>query len=99
MVQKSSRALYRVNKTTISAERLYDNSDGSALFFETLVGALRTKMYRRCFDQSVDDSTVQCRACGDEEENIEQIVLRCDRLCPRQLDGTTLPEALSFAEA
>ncbi|KAH7979776.1 hypothetical protein HPB49_010969 [Dermacentor silvarum] len=97
--QKSSLALYRVHKTTISVERLYDNSAGSALLFETRAGALRTKVYRRRFDQSVDDSTVQCRACGDDEENIEHIVLRCDRLCPRQPEGTTLPEALGFVEA
>ncbi|KAH7954487.1 hypothetical protein HPB49_019142 [Dermacentor silvarum] len=82
-----------------SMERLYDNSAGSALLFETRAGALRTKVYRRRFDQSVDDSTVQCRACGDDEENIEHIVLRCDRLCPRQPEGTTLPEALGFVEA
>ncbi|KAH7965447.1 hypothetical protein HPB49_007795 [Dermacentor silvarum] len=99
MDQKSSLALYRVHKTTISVERLYDNSAGSALLFETRAGALRTKVYRRRFDQSVDDSTVQCRACGDDEENIEHIVLRCDRLCPRQPEGTTLPEALGFVEA
>ncbi|KAH7965221.1 hypothetical protein HPB49_004766 [Dermacentor silvarum] len=97
--QKSSLALYTVHKTAISVERLYDNSVGSALLFETRAGALRTKVYRRCFDQSVDDSTVQCRACGDDEENIEHIVLRCDRLCPRQPEGITLPEALGFVEA
>ncbi|KAH7979718.1 hypothetical protein HPB49_010690 [Dermacentor silvarum] len=57
--QKSSLALYRVHKTTISAERLYDNSVGSALLFETRVGALRIKVYRCRFDQSVDDSTMQ----------------------------------------
>ncbi|KAH7979446.1 hypothetical protein HPB49_009431 [Dermacentor silvarum] len=78
MDQKSSLALYRVHKTTISVERLYDNSAGSALLFETRAGALRTKVYRRRFDQSVDDSTVQCRACGDDEENIEHIVLRSE---------------------
>ncbi|KAH7980374.1 hypothetical protein HPB49_015347 [Dermacentor silvarum] len=99
MDQKSNLALYRVHKTTISEERLYDNSVGSALLFETRAGALRTKVYKRRFDQSVDDSTVQCRTCGDDEENIEHIVLRCGRLCPRQPEGTTLPEALGFVEA
>ncbi|KAH7977903.1 hypothetical protein HPB49_003930 [Dermacentor silvarum] len=47
MDQKSSLALYRVHKTTISVERLYDNSAGSALLFETRAGALRTKIASR----------------------------------------------------
>ncbi|KAH7971287.1 hypothetical protein HPB49_021111 [Dermacentor silvarum] len=45
MDQKSSLALYRVHKTTISVDRLYDNSVGSALMFGTRTGALRTKVY------------------------------------------------------
>ncbi|KAH7970418.1 hypothetical protein HPB49_006721 [Dermacentor silvarum] len=59
MDQKSNLALYRVHKTTISVERLHDNSVGRALLFQTRAGALRTKVYRRRFDQSGDDSTVQ----------------------------------------
>ncbi|KAH7946429.1 hypothetical protein HPB49_024935 [Dermacentor silvarum] len=55
MDQKSSLALYRVHKTTISVERLYDNAVSSALLFQTRAGALRTKVYRLRFDQSADD--------------------------------------------
>ncbi|KAH8036697.1 hypothetical protein HPB51_003949 [Rhipicephalus microplus] len=58
--------------------------------------ALRTQVYRRHFDPSLADSTVQCRTCGKDEENIEQLVLHRECLCPRQTDGATLPEALAF---
>ncbi|KAH8042333.1 hypothetical protein HPB51_021944 [Rhipicephalus microplus] len=44
MEMKPSLALYRAHKTTISAERLYDNNVGSALLFEARAGALRTQV-------------------------------------------------------
>lgn len=98
MEKKPSLALYRAHKTTISAERLYDNNVGSALLFEARAGALRTQVYRRHFDPSLADGTVQCRTCGKDEENIEHLVLHCECLCPRQTDGATLPEALGFVK-
>ncbi|KAH6932626.1 hypothetical protein HPB50_008195 [Hyalomma asiaticum] len=98
MGQKSSLALYRAHKATISAEKLY-NSYGSALLFEGRASAPHTRVYRRHFDRSLEGSTVQCRACGEDEENIEHIVLQCDRLRSHQPDGTTLPEALSLVMA
>ncbi|KAH7946436.1 hypothetical protein HPB49_024944 [Dermacentor silvarum] len=64
MDQKSSLALHRVHKTTISVERLYDNSVSSALLFQTRAGALRTKVYRRRFDQSADDSMCSAGHAG-----------------------------------
>ncbi|KAH6940318.1 hypothetical protein HPB50_026645 [Hyalomma asiaticum] len=46
----------------------------------------------------VQGSTIRCRVWGEDEENIEHIVLQCDQLHPHQPDGTTLPEVLGLVE-
>ncbi|KAH7975761.1 hypothetical protein HPB52_004932 [Rhipicephalus sanguineus] len=49
--------------------------------------------HRRAFGRNTDDTRPMCRVCEQEEETIPHLVLRCRRLCPRQREGTTLPEA------
>ncbi|KAH7937753.1 hypothetical protein HPB49_015357 [Dermacentor silvarum] len=89
MTMKSTLRMYRIPKTNIKMEELYDDSGGSVLLFE----ALRTLVYRRHFDSSVD---LICRTRGLEGETLAHLVLRCAGLCPRHTEGTTLPLALGF---
>ena len=96
MRSKATLTVYRSCKNEIEKERMYDNSGGSGLLFEARAGALRTLVYRRRFDENIDDTSAMCRVCGQEEETIPHLVLRCTCLGPRQREGTTLPEALGF---
>lgn len=45
------------------------------LLFEARAGSLRTKMYRRRFEDNVD---VTCLICGTEEETVGDLVLECE---------------------
>ncbi|KAG0422442.1 hypothetical protein HPB47_001734, partial [Ixodes persulcatus] len=73
---KSTLYMYHRYKHEISAEtRLYDNSLGSRLLFESRAGGLRTQVYRRRFDQTVESAA--CRVCGLAHEAIEHLVLPC----------------------
>ncbi|KAL1482792.1 hypothetical protein MTO96_033544 [Rhipicephalus appendiculatus] len=76
---------------TIYKERLYDNTIGTALFFEAPAGAVSTRVYTCHLDASLAEATVQHRTCGEDEENIEHIGLQSEHLYPRQSDGTTPP--------
>ncbi|KAH7955211.1 hypothetical protein HPB49_025522 [Dermacentor silvarum] len=93
MTVKSTLWMYSPHKTNIKMEELYDHSGGSTLLFETRAGVLRTLVYRRRFDSSVDPV---CRTCGLEEKNLEHLVLQCAGLCPRHTEGTTLLLAQGF---
>ncbi|KAG0433903.1 hypothetical protein HPB47_019497 [Ixodes persulcatus] len=80
---KSTLYMYHRYKHEISAEtRLYDNSLGSRLLIESRAGGLRTQVYRRRFDQTVE--SVACRVCGQADETIEHLVLSCTGLQPVQ---------------
>lgn len=102
---KSTLYMYSRYKHNISAEtRLYDNSLGSRLLFESRAGGLRTQMYRRRFDQTVESAA--CRVCGQADETIEHIVLSCTGLqpvqpaeCGQATRELALAEALGFGSA
>ncbi|KAH6926037.1 hypothetical protein HPB50_013032 [Hyalomma asiaticum] len=96
MESKSTLLTYRTHKADIGTEPLYDNSGGSALFFEARAGALRTLTYRRRFDSSADVDRAIWRICGVEEETTEHLVLHCAGLRPDHVEGTTFPLALGF---
>lgn len=59
---------------------------------------MRTLVYRRRFDDSTEVTSALCRVCEKKEEPIDHLVLRCACLCPRQREGTILPQALGFAD-
>ncbi|KAG0415257.1 hypothetical protein HPB47_007590, partial [Ixodes persulcatus] len=102
---KSTLYMYHRYKHEISAEtRLYDNSLGSRLLFESRAGGLRTQVYRRRFDQTVESAA--CRVCGQADETIEHIVLSCTGLqpvqpaeCGQATREVALAEALGFGSA
>ncbi|KAG0425531.1 hypothetical protein HPB47_027303 [Ixodes persulcatus] len=97
--------MYHRYKHDISAEtRLYDNSLGSRLLFESRAGGLRTQVYRRRFDQTVE--SVACRVCGQADETTEHLVLSCTGLqpvqpaeCGQATRELALAEALGFGSA
>ncbi|KAH7970285.1 hypothetical protein HPB49_002260 [Dermacentor silvarum] len=95
MEGKSTLKLYREHKREIRVEPLYDNSVASSLLFEARAGALRTRVYRRRFDENV--GSVMCRVCNADQETIEHLVLHCASLTPAPIDGTALPLALGFS--
>ncbi|KAH7953359.1 hypothetical protein HPB49_007349 [Dermacentor silvarum] len=97
MDTKSTLQLYRTCKTDIHREDFYDNSIGSSLLFEARAGALRTLEYRHHFDPTIA-STI-CRACGEEDESIEHIVLRCKRLPTLPPEDATFSRTLGFRSA
>lgn len=90
---KTSLRLYSSHKHTIAKEGLYDNLPGSAMLFEARAGVLRTRMWRRRWDEGVD---LLCAACGEDEESTEHIVLMCQQLSPQHPSGTTMEQALGF---
>lgn len=94
MQKTETHQLYQAQKHEIASEQLYNNSGGSALLFETRIGALRKLVYRRHFDPSVDVQAAICRACGKEEKLPEHLVIHCDGLSPAQTDGATFLRAL-----
>ncbi|KAG0413370.1 hypothetical protein HPB47_009476 [Ixodes persulcatus] len=102
---KSTLYMYHRYKHEISAEtRLYDNSLGSRLLFESRAGGLRTQVYCRRFDQTVESAA--CRVCGQADETIEHIVLSCTGLqpvqpaeCGQATREVALAEALGFGSA
>ncbi|XP_037562749.1 uncharacterized protein LOC119442090 [Dermacentor silvarum] len=94
---KATLQLYRTCKTDIHREDFYDNSIGSSLLFEARAGALRTLEYRHHFDPTIA-STI-CRACGEEDESIEHIVLRCKRLPTLPPEDATFSRTLGFRSA
>ncbi|KAH9373444.1 hypothetical protein HPB48_009489 [Haemaphysalis longicornis] len=63
------------------------------MLFEARAGVLRTRMWRRKWD---DAEEVMCAVCGEEEETAEHIVLRCEQLTPHHPSDTTMAEALGF---
>ncbi|KAG0415221.1 hypothetical protein HPB47_007620 [Ixodes persulcatus] len=98
---KPTLLVYSKNKQLIVAETLlYDNSLGSRLLFEARAGALRTLVYRERFDPKV--VSTMCRACREEPETVEHLVLYCECLLPvplvhRRLHSEVmLPYALGF---
>ncbi|KAH8034242.1 hypothetical protein HPB51_021955 [Rhipicephalus microplus] len=93
---KATLMVYQSCKNEIEKQRMYDNNGGSGLPFEARAGALRTLVYRDRFDKNTDDMSAMWRVCGQEEETIPHLVLRCTCLGPRQREGTTLPETLGF---
>ncbi|KAG0417126.1 hypothetical protein HPB47_005871 [Ixodes persulcatus] len=81
---KPTLLVYSKNKQLIAAETLlYDNSLGSRLLFEARAGALRTLVYRERFDPKV--VSTMCRACREEPETVEHLVLYCES--PASLRG------------
>ncbi|KAG0418260.1 hypothetical protein HPB47_005015 [Ixodes persulcatus] len=102
---ESTLYMYHRYKHEISPEtRLYDNSLGSRLLFESRAGGLRTQVYRRRFDQTVESAA--CRVCGQADETIEHLVLSCTGLqpvqpaeCGQATRELALAEALGFGSA
>ncbi|KAH9382377.1 hypothetical protein HPB48_012596 [Haemaphysalis longicornis] len=92
-VAKPSLRLYASHKHAISQEHFCDNLPGSAMLFKVRAGVLRTRMWRRKWD---DAEEVMCAVCGEEEEMAENIVLRCEQLNPHHPSDTTMAEALGF---
>ncbi|KAH6938143.1 hypothetical protein HPB50_007231 [Hyalomma asiaticum] len=85
MEQKPSIALYRAHKTTISAERLYENSIGSALLFETRAEALYAEVYRLHFDPSLDKQNTEHTTCAP----VNQIAPHYPRLHGNTISGSS----------
>ncbi|KAG0427462.1 hypothetical protein HPB47_025476 [Ixodes persulcatus] len=78
---KPTLLVYSKNKQLIAAETLlYDNSLDSRLLFEARAGALRTLVYRERFDPKV--VSTMCRACREEPETVEHLVIYCECLLP-----------------
>ncbi|KAH9367370.1 hypothetical protein HPB48_010165 [Haemaphysalis longicornis] len=80
-------------ETISPSENFYDNLPGSAMLFEARAGVLRTRMWRRKWD---DAEEVMCAVCGEEEETAEHIVLRCEQSNPHHPGDSTMAEALGF---
>ncbi|KAH9367702.1 hypothetical protein HPB48_011366 [Haemaphysalis longicornis] len=89
----ADRAVAKPSLRLISQEHFYDNLPGSAMLFEARAGVLRTRVWRRKWD---DAEEVMCAVCGEEEETAEHIVLRCEQLTPHHPSDTTMAEALGF---
>ncbi|KAG0428689.1 hypothetical protein HPB47_024343 [Ixodes persulcatus] len=71
---KSTLYMYhRYKHESPAGTRLYDNSLGSRLLFESRAGGLRTQVYCRHFDQTVESAAY--RVCGQADETIEHLVL------------------------
>ncbi|KAH7978772.1 hypothetical protein HPB49_006707 [Dermacentor silvarum] len=94
MDTKSTLQLYKACKTDIHREDFYDNSVGSSLLFEARAGALRTLAYRHHCDSTI--ASTMCRACGEEDECIEHLVLRCKKLPTLLPEDATLARTLGF---
>ncbi|KAH7980552.1 hypothetical protein HPB49_017178 [Dermacentor silvarum] len=75
-------------------EYFYDNSVGSSLLFEARAGRLRTLAYRHHNDPTIA-STI-CRACGEDDESIQHIVLRCKKLPTLPPGDATLSRTQGF---
>ncbi|KAH7977395.1 hypothetical protein HPB49_001214 [Dermacentor silvarum] len=84
-------------KKDIHREDFYDNSVGSRLLFEARAAALRTLVYRHLYDPTIA-STIG-RACGEEDESVEHVVLRCKNLSTFPPEGATLSRVLGFLSA
>ncbi|MDJ1305930.1 MAG: hypothetical protein MRQ09_06910, partial [Candidatus Midichloria sp.] len=96
MQTKTALEKYRLHKTVIVKESLYDNSRGSSLLFEARTGVLRTRMYRAKY-QEID--TV-CGACGEEDETAEHLILYCKGLHPVLTEGNAdIIKALGFRDS
>ncbi|KAG0416830.1 hypothetical protein HPB47_006103 [Ixodes persulcatus] len=95
---KPTLLVYSKNKQLIAAETLlYDNSLGSRLLFEARAGALRTLVYRERFDPKV--VSTMCRACREEPETVEHLVLYCECLLPAPLVDRRLHSEVMLAYA
>ncbi|KAG0414262.1 hypothetical protein HPB47_008609, partial [Ixodes persulcatus] len=96
MQTKKALEGYRLNKTVIAKESIYDNSRGSSLLFEARTGVLRTRTYRAKY-QEMD--TV-CAACGEEDETAEHLILYCKGLHPMHTeDNIDLIRSLGFRDS
>ncbi|KAG0433165.1 hypothetical protein HPB47_020163 [Ixodes persulcatus] len=96
MQTKKALEGYRLNKTVIAKESIYDNSRGSSLLFEARTGVLRTRTYRAKY-QEMD--TV-CAACGEEDETAEHLILYCKGLHPVHTeDNIDLIRSLGFRDS
>ncbi|KAG0410405.1 hypothetical protein HPB47_012476 [Ixodes persulcatus] len=56
-----------------------------AMMCNVVIGALRTRLYRQQFDPAID--SVDCGACGQEDDTISHLVLHCTGLT-RKWDET-----------
>ncbi|CAN8020864.1 unnamed protein product, partial [Ixodes persulcatus] len=91
---KPALQTYISNKKEICKEQFFDNTLGSSLLFEARAGTLRTKHWQvKC--GRVEASMI-CAICGEEEETMEHLMLRCRMLRPLQPSEVTLEEAFGF---
>jgi hypothetical protein len=78
---KNSLAIYRESKLERQPENgLYDNSVGSRLLADARAGMLDTM---ECRAKYMDVSDI-CRLCGVEREDVEHVVLKCEKLGLRE---------------
>lgn len=86
--------LYASLKTEIAPLTICGNTMGSRLLIEARGGALRTRLYRSKYDNSVTNT--RCSACEEEDETIPHLLLSCKALLPVPLVNSRIEQALGF---